>query len=71
MAGVPVYTIMLSGRWSSDAFLVYLRTQVMQFTQRISQYTNDRTQRLLQRTLLQPDRGQKQQTPNNTEPPFH
>ncbi len=36
MAGVPVYTIMLIGRWSSDAFLVYLRTQVMQFTQHIS-----------------------------------
>jgi hypothetical protein len=36
MAGVPVYTIMLIGRWSIDAFLVYLRTQVMQFTQRIS-----------------------------------
>jgi hypothetical protein len=36
MAGVPVYTIMLIGRWSSDAFLIYLRTQVMQFTQRIS-----------------------------------
>jgi hypothetical protein len=35
MAGVPVYTIMLIGRWSNDAFLVYLRTQVMQFTQRI------------------------------------
>jgi hypothetical protein len=36
MAGVPVYTIMLIGCWSSDAFPVYLRTQVMQFTQRIS-----------------------------------
>jgi hypothetical protein len=36
MAGVPVYTIMLIGRWSSNAFLVYLCTQVMQFTQRIS-----------------------------------
>jgi hypothetical protein len=36
LAGVPVYTIMLIGRWSSDAFLVYLRPQVMQFTQHIS-----------------------------------
>lgn len=34
--GVPVYTIMLIGRWSSDAFLVYLRPQVMQFTQHIA-----------------------------------
>ena len=36
MAGVPVYIIMLIGRWSSDAFLVYLRPQVMQFTQHVS-----------------------------------
>jgi hypothetical protein len=36
MAGVPIYTIMLIGRWSSDAFLIYLRPQVMQFTQHIS-----------------------------------
>ena len=25
---VPVYTIMLNGRWSSDAFLLYIRKQV-------------------------------------------
>ncbi len=31
MAGVPVYTIMLIGRWSSDAFLHYIRKQVEQF----------------------------------------
>jgi hypothetical protein len=36
MAGVPVYTIMLIGRWSSDAFLIYLQPQVMQFTQHVS-----------------------------------
>jgi hypothetical protein len=35
-ADLPVYTIMLIGRWSSDAFLVYLCIQVMQFTQHIS-----------------------------------
>ena len=34
--GVPVYTIMLIGRWSSDAFLNYLRPQVLQFTAGIS-----------------------------------
>jgi hypothetical protein len=34
--GVPVYTIMLIGRWSSDAFLRYLRIQVLQFTMQIS-----------------------------------
>ena len=29
--GVPVYTIMLLGRWSSDAFLRYIRKQVESF----------------------------------------
>jgi hypothetical protein len=29
--GVPVYTIMLLGRWSSDAFLRYSRKQVESF----------------------------------------
>ena len=33
---VPVYTIMLVGRWSSDAFLVYIRKQVEQFTHNVS-----------------------------------
>ena len=32
LAGVPVYTIMLIGRWSSDAFLRYIRKQVEQFS---------------------------------------
>ncbi len=27
----PVYTIMLIGRWPSDAFLRYIRKQVMEF----------------------------------------
>eukprot|EP00957_Ditylum_brightwellii_P198094 15092243-Ditylum_brightwellii.AAC.1 len=36
MAGVPVYTIMLIGRWSSDAFLHYIRKQVQEFTSSIS-----------------------------------
>jgi len=29
LAGTPVYTIMLMGRWSSDAFMRYLRKQVL------------------------------------------
>jgi hypothetical protein len=29
---VPVFTIMLMGRWSSDAFLLYIRTSVVQFS---------------------------------------
>ena len=33
---VPVYTIMLLGRWSSDAFLRYIRTQVKEFARGIS-----------------------------------
>ena len=33
---VPVYTIMLIGRWSSDAFLLYSCKQVEQFSQNVS-----------------------------------
>ena len=33
---VPVYTIMLMGRWSSDAFLRYIRKQVEQFSRDVS-----------------------------------
>ena len=36
LAEVPVYTIMIIGRWSSDAFLRYIRKQVAQFSQNIS-----------------------------------
>ena len=36
-AGVPVYTIMLIGRWSSDAFLHYIWKQVEQFLKDIAQ----------------------------------
>jgi hypothetical protein len=28
LSGIPIYTIMLLGRWSSDAFLRYIRKQV-------------------------------------------
>jgi hypothetical protein len=37
LAGVPVYTIMLIGRWSSDAFLRYIRKQVQEFSSGVSQ----------------------------------
>jgi hypothetical protein len=33
---VPVCTIMLLGRWSSDAFLLYIRKQVEQFSRNVS-----------------------------------
>ena len=36
LAGVPVYTIMLIGRWSSDAFLRYIRRQVQEFSSGVS-----------------------------------
>jgi hypothetical protein len=36
LAGVPVFTIMLIGRWSSDAFLRYIRRQVLQFSVGVS-----------------------------------
>jgi hypothetical protein len=34
--GIPTYTIMLIGRWSSDAFLLYIRKQVQEFTRGVS-----------------------------------
>jgi len=36
LAHVPVFTIMLLGRWSSDAFLRYIRKQVKEFSNGIS-----------------------------------
>ena len=32
----PVYTIMMIGRWSSDAFLRYIRKQVDKFSHNVS-----------------------------------
>ena len=36
LAGVPVYTIMLVGQWSSDAFLKYIHRQVLEFSNSIA-----------------------------------
>jgi hypothetical protein len=36
LAGVPIFTIMLLGRWSSDAFLCYIQKQVKEFSKGIS-----------------------------------
>lgn len=36
LAKEPVYTIMLLGRWSSDAFLKYIRRQVQDFSTGVS-----------------------------------
>ncbi len=37
LAGVPVYTIMVIGRWLSDAFLRYIQWQVEQFSKDVTQ----------------------------------
>ena len=36
LAKEPIYTIMLIGRWSSDAFLAYIEKQVKEFTKGVS-----------------------------------
>jgi hypothetical protein len=36
LAGVPAFAIMLIGRWSSDAFLRYIRRQVQEFSAGVS-----------------------------------
>ena len=36
LAGTPVYTIMLMGRWSSDAFMKYIRKQVLSLSHGIA-----------------------------------
>jgi hypothetical protein len=36
LAGTPVYTIMLMGRWSSDAFMKYLQKQVLSLSHGIA-----------------------------------
>lgn len=37
---VPIYTIMMIGRWSSDAFLKYIRKQVESFSHNIAKRMN-------------------------------
>jgi len=32
LGGVPVFAIMMIGRWSSDSFMKYIRTQIEEFT---------------------------------------
>jgi hypothetical protein len=36
LAGVPFYTIMLIGRWLSNAFLRYIQKQVKQFSKDVT-----------------------------------
>jgi hypothetical protein len=37
LAGIPVHTIMLVGRWLSDAFLCYIEKQIKEFTVGVSE----------------------------------
>jgi len=37
LGGVPIFTIMLLGRWSSEAFLRYIRKQVQEFSKGVGQ----------------------------------
>ena len=37
LAGIPSYLIMMIGRWSSDAFLLYIRRAIQEFSGGISQ----------------------------------
>ncbi len=37
LGGCPVFLIMMIGRWSSDAFLRYIRKQVKEFNHNVSQ----------------------------------
>jgi hypothetical protein len=36
LAGVPTFSIMMIGRWSSNAFLKYIQKQVEQFSHNVS-----------------------------------
>ena len=36
LTGIPVFTIMLIGHWSSDAFLRYIKKQVQEFSAGVS-----------------------------------
>jgi hypothetical protein len=36
LASTPVYSIMLIGRWSSDAFMCYIQKQVLEISHRVS-----------------------------------
>ncbi len=55
LAKVPVYTIMLLGRWSSDAFLRYIRRQVKEFSKGVSDQMISHERFFTISTSLKPD----------------
>ena len=65
LANVPVFSIMLIGRWSSDAFLLYIRKQVQQFSRGISRLMvlND-TYFTIPGTQSNPDDPRRRHDPN-------
>jgi hypothetical protein len=36
MAGIPTYTLMLIGRWASDAFMIYIQKSIREFSHGVS-----------------------------------
>lgn len=67
LAGVPVYTIMLLGQWSSDAFLRYIRKQVKEFSNGISKkmLTHDKFFLIPNPTSTKPGLNHNSSNPSN------
>jgi len=66
LSGMPVFTILLLGRWSSKAFLCYIRKQVQEFSSGIS------TKMIQQESLLTISASSStgySNRPNNTQKP--
>ena len=62
LAGVPSYSIMMIGRWSSDAFLLYIRRAVQEFSGGISQKMLNRETFFSLTSFVEPPNN----TPGNT-----
>ena len=60
--GVRTYTIMLQGRWSSDAFLTYIRRQVKEFSSNVS------TQMIQHKTFYKVTMDEEQDDEDHTIP---
>ena len=73
IGGLPVYLIMLMGRWSSDAFLRYIRKQIEQFSHDVSSKMIENMRfryipTLATTTIPDPNRDPRQRNhPNNAE----
>ena len=65
LARRPVSTIMLLGRWSSDAFLLYIRRQVQEFSKGVSRDMIDHNQFYTIPELVEDDDRLNPRTRNN------